>query len=137
MGTKEKIAELQKRSAKIELGGGEKAIEKQHNAGKLTARERIVRLLDKGSFTELDKFVVHHCTNFGMAEKEAPGEGVVTGYGTINGRLVLFMLRILPCLGIIRRNACGKICKALDLAMTTGAPVIGLNDSGGARIQEG
>ena len=137
MGTREKIADLQARSAKVELGGGKTAIEKQHNNGKLTARERVEKLLDPGSFTELDKFVVHHCTNFGMAGKEAPGEGVVTGYGTIDGRLVYVFAQDFTVLGgSLGEMHAAKICKVLDLAMKMGAPVIGINDSGGARIQE-
>ncbi len=137
MGTREKIADLQARSTKIELGGGQKAIEKQHNAGKHTARERIAKLLDSGSFTELDKHVIHHCTNFGMAEKEAPGEGIATGYGTINGRLVYVYAQDFTVLGgSLGEMHAAKICKVLDLAVKMGAPVIGLNDSGGARIQE-
>jgi methylmalonyl-CoA decarboxylase alpha subunit len=135
--TKEKIADLQIRSEKIELGGGQKAIDKQYNKGKLTARERVGKLLDPDSFTELDKFVTHRCTNFGMADKETPGEGVVTGFGTIDGRLVYVYAQDFTVLGgSLGEKHAGKICKVLDLAMKMGAPVIGLNDSGGARIQE-
>ncbi|MDD2211894.1 MAG: carboxyl transferase domain-containing protein [Clostridia bacterium] len=137
MSTREKIADLEARSQRIEVGGGQKAIDKQHQKAKLTARERIVKLLDPGSFTELDKFVTHRCINFGMAEKEAPGEGVVTGYGTIEGRLVYVYAQDFTVLGgSLGEMHAGKICKVLDLAVKTGVPVIGLNDSGGARIQE-
>ncbi|HHY06708.1 MAG TPA: methylmalonyl-CoA carboxyltransferase, partial [Clostridia bacterium] len=118
--------------------GGEKAIAKQHQKGKFTARERLNQLLDPGSFTELDKFVAHRCVNLGMDEKEAPGEGVITGYGTIDGRLVYVFAQDFTVLGgSLGEMHAGKICKVLDLAMKVGAPVIGLNDSGGARIQEG
>lgn len=137
MSTQEKIAALQALNQKIEVGGGPKAIDKQHHKGKLTARERIEKLLDPGSFTEIDKFVTHRCVNFGMAGKEAPGEGVVTGYGTIEGRLVYVYAQDFTVLGgSLGEMHAGKICKVLDLAMKMGAPVIGLNDSGGARIQE-
>jgi methylmalonyl-CoA decarboxylase alpha subunit len=137
MSTQEKIMALQALAKKIEAGGGEKAIEKQHQKGKLTARERLEKLLDSGSFTELDKFVTHRCVNFGMAEKEAPGEGVVTGYGTIDGRPVCVYAQDFTVLGgSLGEMHAGKICKVLDLALKMGVPVIGLNDSGGARIQE-
>ncbi|MDH7524273.1 MAG: carboxyl transferase domain-containing protein, partial [Peptococcaceae bacterium] len=99
MSTSARIDELRERSRKAEKGGGEKAIEKQHKSGKLTARERIERLLDAGSFTELDKFVAHRCVNFDMAGKEAPGDGVITGYGTIDGRLVYIFAQDFTVLG--------------------------------------
>lgn len=137
MSTKQKMEELRAKNAKIEQGGGEKAIEKQHKAGKLTARERIVKLLDPGSFTELDKYVVHRCNNFDMSSKEAPGEGVVTGYGTIEGKLIYIYAQDFTVLGgSLGEMHAGKICKVLDMAVKMGAPCIGLNDSGGARIQE-
>ncbi|MCR4441197.1 MAG: methylmalonyl-CoA carboxyltransferase [Peptococcaceae bacterium] len=137
MSTSARIDELRERSRKAEKGGGEKAIEKQHKSGKLTARERIERLLDAGSFTELDKFVAHRCVNFDMAGKEAPGDGVITGYGTIDGRLVYIFAQDFTVLGgSLGEMHAKKICKVLDLAVKMGAPVIGLNDSGGARIQE-
>lgn len=137
MSTQEKIAALQALKQKIEAGGGSEAIEKQHKKGKSTARERLEKLLDPGSFTELDKFVTHRCVNFGLAEKEAPGEGVITGFGTIEDRLVYVYAQDFTVLGgSLGEMHAGKICKVLDLAMKMGAPVIGLNDSGGARIQE-
>jgi len=137
MSTQEKIAKLAKLSQRIEQGGGPAAIEKQHLLGKQTARERIRQLLDEDSFTELDKFVVHHCTNFDMADKEAPGEGVVTGYGTINGRLAFVYAQDFTVLGgSLGEMHAAKICKVMDMAVKMGAPIIGMNDSGGARIQE-
>ncbi len=137
MSTQAKIDELKTYISKIELGGGEKAIEKQHSKGKLTARERIEKLMDPGSFTEIDKFVTHRCTNFGMEKKEAPGEGVVTGYGTVDGRLVYVFAQDFTVLGgSLGEMHANKICKVLDMALKMGAPCIGLNDSGGARIQE-
>ncbi len=137
MSTQGKIEDLLKLSKKIELGGGQKAIDKQHSNGKLTARERVEKLMDPGSFTEIDKFVTHRCTNFGMEKKEAPGEGVVTGYGTVDGRLVYVFAQDFTVLGgSLGEMHANKICKVLDLALKMGAPCIGLNDSGGARIQE-
>lgn len=137
MSKRENVEELRKRSQKVEAGGGKKAIDSQHQKGKLTARERIEKLLDPGSFTELDKFVTHRCVNFDMAGKEAPGEGVVTGYGTIDGRLVYVFAQDFTVLGgSLGEMHAQKICKVQDLALKMGAPVIGLNDSGGARIQE-
>ncbi len=137
MGIEEKLAELRGLDAKLEQGGGPEQIEKQHKLGKLTARERIARLLDPGSFTELDKFVTHRCHNFDMAAKEAPGDGVVTGYGTVDGRMVFVYAQDFTVLGgSLGEMHAAKICKVIDLAMKTGAPCIGLNDSGGARIQE-
>ena len=120
------------------IGGGEKAIQKQHEKGKYTARERIAQLLDEGSFEELDMFVRHRCTNFGQEKKSYPGDGVVTGYGTIEGRLVYVFAQDFTVFGgSLSETMAQKICKIMDMAMKTGAPVIGLNDSGGARIQEG
>lgn len=137
MSTKAKIDELKKLGEKIELGGGKKAIDKQHQLGKLTARERIEKLLDPGSFTELDKFIAHRCINFDMAGKEAHGEGVVTGYGTVDGRLVYVFSQDFTVLGgSLGEMHAAKICKVLDMSLKMGAPCIGINDSGGARIQE-
>ncbi|SMB93482.1 methylmalonyl-CoA decarboxylase alpha subunit [Desulfonispora thiosulfatigenes DSM 11270] len=137
MSTGKKIADLKELSAKIDLGGGEKAILKQHEKGKYTARERLLMIFDEDSFIELDKFVKHRCTNFGMEKVEAPGEGVITGYGTINGRLVYAYAQDFTVIGgSLGEMHAKKICKVMDLAMKVGAPCIGLNDSGGARIQE-
>ncbi len=134
----EKIQELKLRQEKIKLGGGQKRIEKQHTSGKLIARERIEKLLDPNSFVELDQFVTHRCTNFDMAATEAPGEGVVTGYGTINCRLVYVFAQDFTVVGgSLGEMHAAKIVKVQELAMKMGAPLIGLNDSGGARIQEG
>ena len=134
----EKIKELIALRAKARLGGGEKAIEKQHERGKYTARERIDMLLDKGSFEEMDMFVTHRCTNFGQEKKQFLGDGVVTGCGTIDGRLVyVFAQDFTVTGGSLSETMAQKICKVMDMAMKVGAPVIGINDSGGARIQEG
>ena len=134
----ERIQELIELRAKARLGGGEKAIEKQHERGKYTARERIDMLLDEGSFEEMDMFVTHRCHNFGMEKKQYMGDGVVTGYGTIAGRLVyVFAQDFTVNAGSLSETMALKICKVMDAAMKVGAPVIGLNDSGGARIQEG
>ncbi len=132
------IAELERRRAAARLGGGQARIDAQHAKGKLTARERIDVLLDEGSFEGYDMFVEHNCTDFGMADKTIPGDGVVTGSGTINGRLVFVFSQDFTVFGgsLSERHA-QKICKIMDMAMKVGAPVIGLNDSGGARIQEG
>lgn len=133
----EKIQDLKKRQEKVKLGGGQKRIDKQHEKGKLTARERVEKLLDPGTFVELDQFVVHRCVNFGMEKKEHPGEGVVTGYGTIDGRLVyVFAQDFTVEGGSLGEMHANKIVKVQDLALKMGAPLIGLNDSGGARIQE-
>lgn len=121
-----------------ELGGGESRIEKQHERGKLTARERIGLLLDAGSFQELDAFVVHRCRDFGMDARKIPGDGVVTGWGEINGRQVfVFSQDFTVEGGSLSATNAAKICKVMDMAVRVGAPIIGLNDSGGARIQEG
>ncbi|MCQ2197596.1 MAG: acyl-CoA carboxylase subunit beta [Bacteroidaceae bacterium] len=134
----EKIKELIELRAKARVGGGEKAIAKQHEKGKLTARERIALLLDEGSFEEMDMFVEHRCTNFGMEKKHYLGDGVVTGCGTIAGRLVyVFAQDFTVSAGSLSEMLASKICKVMDMAMKVGAPVIGLNDSGGARLQEG
>ncbi|MBX5484642.1 MAG: acyl-CoA carboxylase subunit beta [Myxococcaceae bacterium] len=131
-------ARLEKLEKQAELGGGEERIQKQHEAGKLTARERLDLLLDPGSFTELDKFVTHRATDFGMANKKIPGDGVVTGYGTVDGRKVFVFAQDFTVFGGSLSGAYAqKICKIMDLATRVGAPIIGLNDSGGARIQEG
>ena len=134
----EKVKELIELRAQARLGGGEKAIEKQHAKGKYTARERIAQLLDEGSFEELDMFVQHRCTNFGQDKKHFLGDGVVTGYGTIEGRLVYVFAQDFTVFGgSLSETMAQKICKVMDMAMKMGAPVIGINDSGGARIQEG
>ncbi len=135
---KDKVAVLEEKEKEAELGGGADRIEKQHEMGKLTARERINLLLDKNTFVELDKFVVHRCSDFGMDKKKFLGDGVVTGYGKIDGRQVFVFAQDFTVfggsLGMVHAN---KICKVMDLALQSGSPVIGLNDSGGARIQEG
>ena len=134
----DKVRELIDLRVKARQGGGEKAIEKQHAQGKYTARERISMLVDEGSFEELDMFVEHRCTNFGMEKKKFLGDGVVTGYGTIDGRLVYLFAQDFTIIGgSLSESMALKICKVMDLAMLTGAPIVGLNDSGGARIQEG
>lgn len=134
----EKIHDLWDRKTKIELGGGDDRIDSQHNRGKLTARERIDLLLDDDSFVELNPFIRHRATNFGMDQVEAPGEGVVTGYGKIHGRLVYVFAQDFTIFGgALGEMHATKICKVMDLAAKNGAPIIGLNDSGGARIQEG
>lgn len=138
MGTVDKLTELQYRRSVIEKGGGEAKIKKQHDANKLTARERINALLDAGSFVEVDAFVTHRCTEFGMDCVEAPGEGVVTGYGTVDGRLVYVYAQDFTVIGgSLGEMHAKKICKVMDMAAKMGAPIIGMNDSGGARIQEG
>ena len=132
------LEELERRRAAARMGGGEKRIAAQHAKGRLTARERLEILLDPGSFEELDMYVEHNCTDFGMPDTVIPGDGVVTGSGTINGRLVFVFSQDFTVFGgsLSERHA-QKICKIMDMAMKVGAPVIGLNDSGGARIQEG
>ena len=134
----EKIKELIALREKARLGGGEKAIEKQHERGKYTARERINMLLDEGSFEEMDMFVEHRCVNFGQDKKKILGDGVVTGCGTIGGRLVYVFAQDFTVFGgSLSETMAQKICKVMDMAMKMGAPCIGINDSGGARIQEG
>lgn len=132
------ITELEQKRDRARQGGGQKRIDAQHEKGKLTARERIEILLDPDSFEEYDMFVEHRCTNFNMEENKIPGDGVVTGHGTINGRLVFLYSQDFTVLGgsLSETNA-KKICKIMDMAMRVGAPIIGINDSGGARIQEG
>ncbi len=132
------IEQLENKRAAARLGGGEKRIASQHAKGKLTARERLELLLDDDSFEEWDMFVEHRCADFGMQDNKIPGDGVVTGYGTINGRLVFVFSQDFTVFGGALSEAhAEKICKVMDQAMKVGAPVIGLNDSGGARIQEG
>ena len=134
----EKVKELIALRETARLGGGEKRIESQHKKGKYTARERIAMLLDEGSFEEFDMFVQHRCTNFGIEKTKYLGDGIVTGYGTIDGRLVYIYAQDFTVFGGALSEALAmKICKVMDQAMKMGAPVIGLNDSGGARIQEG
>src|SRR5512143_2068276 len=129
---------LEEKRAAARLGGGPKRIDAQHAKGKLTARERIELLLDPDSFEEWDTFVEHRCTDFGMADNKVPGDGVVTGYGTIDGRVVFVFSQDFTVFGGSLSEAhAERICKIMDHAMKVGAPVIGLNDSGGARIQEG
>jgi len=134
----EKMNQLKSLREQARLGGGQKRIDEQHAKGKLTARERVERLLDEGSFNEIDQFVVHQCVEFGMSDRKFLGDGVVTGYGTIDGRLVyVFSQDFTVYGGSLGEMFAKKVCKLMDLALKTGAPVIGLNDSGGARIQEG
>ncbi|HEU0222311.1 MAG TPA: acyl-CoA carboxylase subunit beta [Paracoccaceae bacterium] len=132
------LDQLEQRRDEARLGGGEKRIEAQHAKGKLTARERLELLLDEGSFEEFDMFVAHRCADFGMDAIKMPGDGVVTGWGTINGRLTyVFSQDFTVFGGSLSETHAQKICKIMDMAVRNGAPVIGLNDSGGARIQEG
>ncbi|MEM6760549.1 MAG: acyl-CoA carboxylase subunit beta [Pseudomonadota bacterium] len=132
------LTELENRRAAARLGGGQKRIDAQHSRGKLTARERIELLVDEGSFEEFDMFVTHRCTDFGMEEQRPAGDGVVTGWGTINGRMVYVFSQDFTVLGgSVSATHAAKICKIMDMAVENGAPVIGINDSGGARIQEG
>jgi len=129
------LRELEKRA---EAGGGSERIRKQTEAGKMTARERIDFLLDEGTFEELDKFVVHRSIDFGLGDQKIPGDGVVTGFGKIDGRSVFVFAQDFTVFGgSLSETHAQKICKVMDLAMKNGAPLIGLNDSGGARIQEG
>ncbi len=138
MSMQDKINELLELRAKAKLGGGEKRIEKQHQQGKMTARERINLLLDEGSFEEFDMFVTHRCVNFGLEKETYLADGVVTGYGSVNGRLVFVYAQDFTTFGgSLSETQAAKICKVLDQAMKMGAPVVGINDSGGARIQEG
>ncbi|HET6278831.1 MAG TPA: carboxyl transferase domain-containing protein, partial [Candidatus Polarisedimenticolia bacterium] len=132
------LDELRRRNQEAEAAGGEERLARQRAAGKIPARERVALLLDPGSFEEMDKFVVHRGADFGTAEQRIPGAGVVTGHGTINGRQVfLFAQDFTVFGGSLSETYAMKICKIMDLAMKVGVPVIGLNDSGGARIQEG
>ncbi|MDJ0859052.1 MAG: acyl-CoA carboxylase subunit beta [Dinoroseobacter sp.] len=135
---KDILGQLGDRREDARLGGGQKRIDSQHAKGKLTARERIELLLDEGSFEEFDMFVTHRCTDFGMENQKPAGDGVVTGWGTINGRMVYVFSQDFTVLGgSVSATHAQKICKIMDMALQNGAPVIGLNDSGGARIQEG
>jgi propionyl-CoA carboxylase beta chain len=136
--TNDPVEELRRRSAEAEAGGGAERREREHRAGKLTARERVALLVDEGTFEELDKFVVHRSDDFGMEEQRPAGDGFITGFGRIAGRLVYVFAQDFTVFGgsLSETNAL-KICKIMDLAMRNGAPVVGLNDSGGARIQEG
>src|SRR6056297_553474 len=138
MNKQDKIKQLIDLRAQAKIGGGEKRIESQHSKGKLTARERIEILLDEGSFEEFDMFVTHRCTDFGLDKKKILGDGVVTGTGTIDGRVVYLYAQDFTVFGgSLSETFAQKICKVMDMAMKVGAPVIGINDSGGARIQEG
>ena len=138
MKNQQKVEDLIDRRVQAKLGGGEKRIASQHKKGKLTARERIDLLLDEGSFEELDMFVTHRCTNFGLDKEKYMGDGVVTGHGTIDGRIVFVYAQDFTVFGgSLSETMAQKICKVMDMAMKMGAPIIGINDSGGARIQEG
>ncbi|HUA17134.1 MAG TPA: carboxyl transferase domain-containing protein, partial [Bryobacteraceae bacterium] len=134
----DRFAEVRRRHANAEAGGGPERMQRQHAEGKLSARERIDLLLDEGTFEEADKLVRHRATDFGMDQQVVDGDGFVTGHGRIHGRLVFVFAQDFTVFGgsLSEANAL-KICKIMDLALKTGAPVIGLNDSGGARIQEG
>src|SRR5687767_4543769 len=132
------IARLEQMEAKAQEAGGKARIAKQHEAGRLTARERILAVLDEGSFVELDKFVTHRCADFGMQDQKILGDGVVTGHGLVDGRPVCVFAQDFTVFGGSLSGAYAqKICKVMDMATRVGAPIIGLNDSGGARIQEG
>src|SRR5689334_22516583 len=133
-----RLEEVRERHARAEAGGGVERKQRQHAEGKLSARERIDLLLDEGSFEELDELVTHRCRDFGMEKEIIPGDGFITGFGQIDGRLVYVFAQDFTVLGgsLSEANA-QKICKIMDLALKNGAPLIGLNDSGGARIQEG
>ncbi len=136
--TSDRLSELRRRYEESRVGGGEERVAKQHEDGKLTARERIDNLLDPGSFQELDALVTHRCSDFGMESQRIPGDGVVTGHGRVDGRTVFVFAQDFTVFGgSLSETFAAKICKVMDLAMKVGAPVIGLNDSGGARIQEG
>ncbi|MEE9518489.1 MAG: carboxyl transferase domain-containing protein, partial [Candidatus Adiutricales bacterium] len=138
MSNEDKYKELERRNAEALMGGGQARIDAQHKKGKLTARERVEYLLDDGTFEEFDRFVVHRNTDFGMENNKIPGDGVVTGYGTLGGRLIYIFSQDFTVFGGSLSGPFGeKVCKIMDLAVANGAPVIGLNDSGGARIQEG
>jgi acetyl-CoA carboxylase carboxyltransferase component len=138
MELEKKVAKLRAKKEEAKLAGGQKRIDAQHDKGKLTARERIANLLDEDSFEEFDMFVQHQCHNFGMEKTKYIGDGVVTGCGTIGGRLVYVFAQDFTVIGgSLSKTYANKICKVMDMAMKVGAPVIGLNDSGGARIHEG
>ena len=132
------LQELERRREEARAGGGQRRVEAQHSKGKLTARERIELLLDEGSFEEFDMFVAHRCVDFGMETQKYPGDGVITGWGTVNGRQIFVFSQDFTVLGgSLSETHAQKICKVMDMAMKVGAPLVGLNDSGGARIQEG
>src|ERR1044071_2936695 len=136
--SKSRLDTLRERSVQAEQGGGAQRVEKQHASGKLTARERIEFLLDEGSFEEFEKLVVHRSRDFGLDKQIYPGDGVVTGHGRIDGRHVFVFAQDFTVFGgSLSETHAEKICKVMELAMKVGAPIIGLNDSGGARIQEG
>src|SRR5437763_1442809 len=138
MTMREQLEVLERRIAESEQGGGDERVKAQHAKGKLSARERLDLLLDEGSFVELDRFVVHRSTDFGLEQQKYYGDGVVTGYGRIEGRLVyVFSQDFTVFGGSLSESFAEKIVKVMDLAVRNGAPVIGLNDSGGARIPEG
>ena len=138
MEIEDKYKVFEEKNKTAELGGGLDRIEKQHAAGKMTARERIDMLLDKGTFVEMDKFAVHRCTNFGMDKSHIPGDGVISGYGKIDGKQVfVYAFDFTVYGGTLSAVNAQKIVKIQELALRNGAPIIGLNDSGGARIQEG
>src|SRR5438874_3041490 len=138
MTMREKLELLQKKRAESELGGGAERIAAQHDKGKMTARERLDVLLDAGTFVELDRFVTNRSTDFGLGDERYLGDGVVTGYGRIEGRLVYVFAQDFTVFGgSLSETHAEKMCKVMDLAVRNGAPIIGLNDSGGARIQEG
>ena len=136
--TEERLQDLKRRKGQAEMGGGQNRIDAQHSKGKMTARERIEAFLDEGTFQEIDALVEHRCTDFGMERNIIPGDGVVCGYGTVDGRTVYCYAQDFTVYGGSLGEMHGlKICKLLDMALKTGAPVVGMNDSGGARIQEG
>src|SRR5256886_2248108 len=138
MSIQDKLEQLRQKRAEAEQGGGAERVQAQHEKGKMTARERLDVLLDPGSFVELDRFVTHRATDFGLADERYLGDGVVTGQGRIEGRLVyVFSQDFTVFGGSLSETHAEKICKVMDLALRNGAPIIGLNDSGGARIQEG
>ncbi len=138
MSTSDKLARLHQMRGAAKLGGGERRIAQQHERGKLTARERLDLLLDEGSFSELDAFALHRASDFGLDDERYLGDGVVSGHGTIEGRVVFVYAQDFTVFGGSLSEAhAEKICKVMDLAMQNGAPIIGLSDSGGARIQEG
>ena len=136
--TKARVAELEKLNTSALAGGGSDKLAKHKEGGRLTARERVDVLLDPGSFVEMDRFVTHRSQNFGMADKKVPGDGVITGYGRINGKLAYVYSQDFTVFGgSMSRTQANKILKVMEMAMKNGAPIIGINDSGGARIQEG
>ena len=136
--SREVLARLEERLAANRRGGGEERVARQHDQGKLTARERVELFLDEGSFEETDALVEHRCTDFGMETRKHPGDGVVCGHGRVDGRSVFVFAQDFTVFGgSLSESNAAKICKIMDLALKAGAPVVGLNDSGGARIQEG